>query len=284
MESQLAKPRAWHWNRRFFLRNVSLAGAGMASATLLSGCSGNAVMDLPASAKIVASSSSSSPSDADILNFALNLEYLEAEFYTVATTGKTIEQSGIAVSGTGTSGSTTGGNQVQFLDAEHREIALNIATDEQQHVVLLRSALGSAAVAKPAIDLNALGLGFASQKEFIVLARAFEDTGVTAYAGAAPLISDRTILSVAARILATEAEHASNIRLQAVQMEIDGGSIGKLDSLDIPPADGIYFSTNFQGLVEVRTPQQVLAIVYHAAGVKSGGFFPNGVNGAIVSS
>jgi hypothetical protein len=56
----------------------------------------------------------------DILNFALNLEYLEAEFYTVATTGKTIEQSGIAVSGTGNPGPTTGGNTVNLTNSSNK--------------------------------------------------------------------------------------------------------------------------------------------------------------------
>ena len=38
--------------------------------------------------------------EVDILNFALNLEYLEAEFYTYATTGKSITSFGIATKGT----------------------------------------------------------------------------------------------------------------------------------------------------------------------------------------
>ncbi len=272
-------------SRRTFMRSIGLSSVGFAGMAALAGCGGGGTAGLASIAPVNAAASSGTITDADILNFALNLEYLEAEFYTMATTGKNLAQSGFALNGTGASGDTTGGNEVMFIDAEHQNIAVNIASDEQQHVLLLRQALGSAAVAKPAINLAALGLGFGSQQEFLTLARAFEDTGVTAYAGAAPLISSKQYLAVAARILATEAEHSGNIRLQAVQLEVDGGKIGALDSLDIPPTDGVYFSVTYQGgLVETRTPQQVLAIVYHGTGLKAGGFFPNGVNGNIASS
>ena len=150
--------------------------------------------------------------DVDILNFALNLEYLEAEFYTVATTGRRIEDLGIGVSGVGTLGGTVGGSVVA-MDNRVMQVARDIANEEQMHVKLLRTALGSAAVAKPAINLNALGIGFGNVSEFLTLARAFEDVGVTAYGGAAPLISSRAILAAATGIALTEAQHAGVLRV-----------------------------------------------------------------------
>jgi hypothetical protein len=231
----------------------------------------------------------SAPSDADILNFALNLEYLEAEFYTVATTGQTIDQMGVAITGTGNQGAATGGKMVNLTNntAMTSAVANQIAYDERSHVTLIRQALtaaGAQPIAQPAINLNALGIGFGSIAEFLTLARAFEDVGVTAYAGAAPLISDKTVLGYAARILGTESEHASNIRLQIAQLGI---STTLLDGVDVlpPPSGQNYFSVDSNGLVQTRTPGQVLNIVYGGAtNATAGGFFPNGVNGNINTS
>lgn len=144
--------------------------------------------------------------------------------------------------------------------------------------------LGITPISKPAINLNALNSGFQSQQAFIALARAFEDIGVSAYGGAAPPITTNSILATAARILATEAEHAANLRLhaslyQAPTMQLDGA-----DSTP-PPTGTKYFTTNANGLTPVRTPGQVLYLAYgNAAGATSGGFFPDSVNGNINAS
>jgi len=259
-------------NRRRFLSKIAVASAGAAAlgAGLMEG-------------------QTSAPTDADILNFALNLEYLEAEFYTVATTGQTIDQMGVTISGSGNQGAATGGSMVDFSNSlfPTAAIANQIASDERSHVTLIQQALtaaGAQPIAQPAINLNALGIGFASVAQFLTLARAFEDVGVTAYAGAAPLISSKTVLGYAAQILGTEAEHASNIRLQVAQL---GVSTTLLDGVDVlpPPSGQNYFSVDSTGLVQTRTPGQVLYIVYgFMANVTSGGFFPNGVNGTINTS
>jgi hypothetical protein len=259
-------------NRRRFLSKIAVASAGAAAlgAGLMEG-------------------QTSAPTDADILNFALNLEYLEAEFYTVATTGQTIDQMGVTITGSGNQGAATGGSMVDFSNSlfPTAAIANQIASDERSHVTLIQQALtaaGAQPIAQPAINLNALGIGFASVAQFLTLARAFEDVGVTAYAGAAPLISSKTVLGYAAQILGTEAEHASNIRLQVAQL---GVSTTLLDGVDVlpPPSGQNYFSVDSTGLVQTRTPGQVLYIVYgFMANVTSGGFFPNGVNGTINTS
>lgn len=265
------------FNRRRFLGGVGAAGLGAAAATLM----GGSLISVHASEP-----SSFQPdgiTDEDILNFALNLEYLEAEFYTVATTGRYIEQIGIGVNGSGNYGPTTGGKLVQFpASSQLARIAAEIAYDEQQHVLFLRSALNGMQIAKPAINLNALGIGFQSWRQFLTLARAFEDVGVSAYGGAAPLIANKTTLGYAARIAETEALHSGNIRLNVAQFKIH---VPPVDSLDVlpPPAGKNFFTVNTQALAVIRNPSQVLAIVYgdSAPGTDSGGFFPDGVNGNI---
>jgi hypothetical protein len=258
-------------NRRGLLKTLGIAGAG-AGAAVFSGA--QFALGAPAI------------TDLDILNFALNLEYLEAEFYSVATRGMTIEQLGIPISGSGRPGATTGGGQIHFGSEPFRlgQVAFEIGHNERVHVRLLRDAItqfGGTPVAKPAINLDALGAFAGNLDAYLALSRAFEDTGVSAYGGAAPLIQDKTVLGYAARILAAEAEHVGLVRLQVAMR---GVKTQALDSLDIlpPPSGDKYFSIEyFKGLTAVRTPQQVLAIVYAMADATAGGFFPNGVNGVI---
>jgi len=236
-----------------------------------------------------ASADPSSPSPVDILQFALNLEYLEAEFYSIATTGKYIDQLGIGTSGSGTYGATTGGNKVTFdYFLNYAYVAYEIGEDERAHVTLLRSALSSAGVtpiAKPAIDLNATG-GFPDENSFLVLARMFEDIGNSAYAGAAqlPSFTSSPYIGTAARILSAEAEHVGNIRLAVSGLKL---ATKQMDGVDIipPPSGHDYFSLNNQGLAETRTPGQVLYLAYgNVQNATKGGFFPNGANGALITS
>lgn len=201
----------------------------------------------------------------------------------MAVTGRRIADVGIGTAGTGAPGATTGGAQVSFSDPRVAVKAAQVMSDEQAHVTLLRTALGPAAVAKPAINLNALGLGFANQNEFLTLARAFEDVGVSAYGGAAALIGNKDILTAAAQIALTEAQHAGVLRLLVSDARV---AVPVVDARDVPPLmspNGHLFQVDGQGLSTIRTASQVLAIVYannnRSAG--AGGFYPSGVNGTI---
>lgn len=256
-------------DRRKFVKGIGMAGLGVAGATLLwNGSVEKAFAAIPAS-------------DVNVLNFALNLEYLEAEFYSVAMTGKTLTQLGL-LPVSATSGPTRGGHKVRIFDSDGdndtdvQAILTNITRDEQEHVAFLRKALGSAAIKKPAIDLDALGLGFSEDRDFLNLARAFEDTGVSAYAGGLPLLENKTIVAAAGRIALVEAYHAGSIRLKVSQQH---DTVLRIDGKDILPSFAHLYTEN-GGLAVARTPQEVLRIVYHG-GTSRGGFFPDGVNGTI---
>lgn len=262
--------------RRRFAKSAVAAGFGIGAATLVNTRS-TAVQ-------------AQSITDTDILNFALNLEYLEAEFYTVITSGVTIDRPphNIPISGVGTQGATFGAGRLDFGgDRLLEQTALELAVDERAHVLLLRSALGGAAVAKPTINFTAGGV--TSIARFLQVARVFEDVGVTAYGGAAPLIQSKDILAVAARIALAEAEHTGNIRFQLTQRNV--ADLGPIDPLDITagsPATATrrLISVDQQGLTAVRTPSQVLSIVLGPGappGTTRGGLFPDGINGTIRS-
>ncbi len=338
-------------NRRNFL-----VGAGAASAAAaLAGCNQATVTPTPAPV-------ATAYNDVDILNFALNLEYLEAEFYLRAATG-----SGLSSTDSGGTGTVNGGAKIPNLTTAQQAIVNEIAYDEQQHVRFLRSALGGQAVTKPNIDLtngfanavaaaNSVGGAvtatlpalptsfnpFATFDQFVVGAFVFEDVGVTAYLGAAPLISATGItagyLNAAAGILAVEAYHAAYVRTYLTAQTINQGYTaypyalfanrvanlraalgganetlmtgftagaqtaaqigvvtpvvnGTTTTYTTPQASTIVNSSVANAIGFSRSTDQVLHIVYgslgpngatsSSAGLASGLFFPNGLNGNI---
>jgi hypothetical protein len=289
-------------DRRRFMKTASAAGLGLVGAGFLAG------MDAPSAS---AATEANSISDATILNFALNLEYLEAEFYSHAVYGWGLP-SGLT-GGRGHQGPVEGGRAVPFKTRAIKQFATEIAKDEYDHVRFLRGALGGAAVARPKINLGssftlaAIAAGlikpgqtfdpYANEDNFLLGAFIFEDVGVTAYKGAAPLISNKTYLGAAAGILAVEAYHAANIRTvlydRGLATAANAISAAR-DSLDGPSDDdqGITLNgvanivpTDSNGLAFGRTPGQVLNIVYLTPNIaRSGGFYPLGVNGQLNTS
>ena len=221
----------------FRLAGGVAAGAG---AMALAGCGGGH------SASTAVTATDAAPTDADVLNFALNLEYLEANFYHYAVYGTPLDPS--MLTGTGTQGSIQGGQKVPFASPVVQRLATEIANDEMNHVVFLRSQLGASAVAEPAIDVSvsptsafsqaaqSAGLvpagtafnPYANDESFLLGAYLFEDVGVTAYiGGSGVLINNKVYLEAAAGILAVEAYHASIIRQTLYNLGINGpGPLG----------------------------------------------------------
>lgn len=225
----------------------------------------------------------------DLLQFTLNLEYLESEFYTMATEGKTIEELGVPVDGQGSPGATVGGRRIRFtrLKRFSREIAFELAENERAHVLLFRNTLlqlGVTPVAKPAINLEPTGTEFNDEVSFVIAARRFEELGSSLGAGAAanPLINKSPFIATLGRLIGVEAQHVGNLRLQIAELDIPLAPLDGADIVPPPSSGGQAFSVNENGLTATRTPGQVL---YHAYGeladATAGGFYPNGVNGVI---
>ncbi len=292
-------------DRRNLLRLGGFAGASLVGGGLLAGCGGSDDNNNNSGG------GKSRARDLAILNFALHLEYLEAEYYVRAVTG-----AGLTGEDSGGTGTVTGPTTPQAaLTGNVLQYAREIASDEQNHVRALRAtitALGGTPVSKPDINLResfnaALGTtfdAFASEDNFLLGAFLFEDVGVTAYKGAARLIQSADVLEAAAGFLSVEAYHAGAIRAlivanglggtanaisdaraglgggndQGVTVADPSNSLQTGSTLNLVPADA-------SSLAFSRTTAQVLNIVYLGSTPTTtpttASFFPNGVNGSI---
>jgi hypothetical protein len=299
--------------RRRFLKLAGGTAAGAGALTLLSACGGgddDGSSATPTPSPTPSSTASPSPTptpspafaEVDILNFALQLEYLEATFYSYAAFGTDLPAA--QVTGTGTQGSVVGGRAVTFSDPVVQGYAREIAGDEIAHVAYLRRALGASAVARRDINIDgtnattgafalaaqaagvvASGATFdpyASDDNFLLAAFLFEDVGVTAYRGAITSIQTKATLEAAAGIHAAEAYHAGLIRtaltvrgtttaslltattnISNARDQLDGGT-----DLDQPIVGTDTVSNVIpadpNGLIFVRSPAQVLNILFLA--------------------
>lgn len=131
--------------------------------------------------------------DVEILNFALTLELLEADFYRQAV-------------------------DMVDLGGDLSSLAEEIGANEEEHVAALTSTiedLGGTPAEEPKLTfpLN-------DQKSFLKLAVTFEDTGVQAYNGAGPALQSKDLLAVAGQIVQIESRHAAAVRLEDGQQPV----------------------------------------------------------------
>jgi rubrerythrin len=159
--------------RAAFFRKAAVGGGALiGSGVLLSG--------MPA----LAEARPSKRQDVAILNYALTLEYLESAFYVEAV-------------------------KKGAISGEVLESAKIVRDHELAHVKALKSVLGKKAVKKPVFDFkNTTG----DEKTFLQTAVALEDTGVSAYAGQGPRISQKAVVAAALSIHSVEARHAAHFR------------------------------------------------------------------------
>ncbi len=247
--------------------------------------------------------------DADIFNFALNLEYVGSEYYLHGVLGYGLSQynSSLTTGSVGTQGSVTvptGSTLVPFTDEAIAYFAIQLANDELAHLEFIRTVLGASVIAEPSINFDAFtpimqAAGvisanevfnpFANEQSFLLGAYLLEDTCVSALTGAAALLTSKTNLAYAAGLLGVEAQQAGAIRGFLAQLGLDAqtdavsalraklSGVGDQGTGD----EGNPFNISngdSQAQAFRRTPAQILAIAYAGAGLTSGGLFPNGVN------
>jgi hypothetical protein len=165
--------------RSDFIKRVGMTGVGFVSAGVLF----DGLLS-PAQAAI-STQKASKKNDVKILNYALTLEYLEAEFYRQAVA----------------SGALT--------DPVVMNFATVVAGHEAAHVAALEKALGKAAIKSPTFDFADT---VTNQDKFKATAQVLEDTGVAAYAGQGPNIFQKAVIVPALGIHSVEARHAAWIR------------------------------------------------------------------------
>lgn len=245
------------------------------------------------------------PPITDVLNFALNLEYLEANLYSIVTTGNPISSTLMGSA----PGTITGSPGKLTLASATTALFQALVQDEVNHISLLRStitSLGGTPISMPNIKYDAKG-AITTEAQLYAVTRQFTATGNGAYAGAAQfLITNPAVLTAASQILGAEGQHLGAVNFEInVSANAGAATQGKVDLQDTLPSATQYFdvfvtgaanantSNQAPGLAPARTTAQDLGIVYGVSsattitpptGVTSGGFFPNGVNGKIVST
>jgi rubrerythrin len=168
-------------DRRRFFKMAGAVGVGTTYVAL-----GGLGSPMAAAAE-VRSQAPTTGGDVDILNYALTLEYLEADFYAM-------------------------GVKAGLLKDRELELVTPIADHEQQHVDAVTAtlkALGATPVEKPKI--NYPKGTFDSRDSFLKTASMFEELGVKAYHGQVPLIKNADILAAGASIAGVESRHAAVI-------------------------------------------------------------------------
>lgn len=244
------------------------------------------------------------PPITDVLNFALNLEFLEAGLYYFASTGMVLP----ALAAGSTLPTTALYTSVQ-ADGPTAALAAALARDEMNHIALLQSTisnLGGTPIVPPVFNYAAKG-AITTVAQFLATTRQFTSVGDSAYNGAAQfLVSNAAVLTAASQIIGAEGQHMGAVNYQCITQGVTaalvGSSTATIDIQDQPPSPTQYFTvfvngnasgSPLLGFSPSRTTSEVLGAVYGVstattlnppAGSTSGGFFPNGLNGNIKST
>ena len=260
------------------------------------------------------------PTDADYLNFALNFEYLGAQYYLQAVVNQSLPLTLLPAN----SGAVTlpSGTLVPFANPAVPYYGIRLAADEQSHVQLLQldadyfGQTQGYAIPQPALNLDTdpstgawsllaqqaglLGPGqtldpYASDVGFMLGAYMLEDLRVSVLTGIAAQMSDYNAIYLATGLATVAAMQAGAVRgyLATVGAGVATNAIAALRASQSGTFDiGTSFNgdpyrfadLDDNGIAEGRTPGQALAVAYGGVGRSAGLFFPQGVNGVFAGT
>ncbi|BDC51003.1 hypothetical protein F183_A33190 [Bryobacterales bacterium F-183] len=148
--------------------------------------------------------------DVSLLNYALLLEQLEANFYTQG-----LRRFSSADFNTGNFSQNLGNAGDFYGDSITGDVYGNlllIRNHEQTHVRALERTIRTLG-GTPRTNCNGFSFTYNTVDEFLAVGKLLEDTGVSAYAGAINMIRDPQLVTTAATIATVEARHAAYLRL-----------------------------------------------------------------------
>lgn len=249
--------------RRLLIRGGQIATLGVMSALVACGDEESPLVNAPLPTPTPTGSPTPSPtigtiSDEDVLTLMAQITYLQAEFYSRAVLGVPLPPA--LVAGTGTAGPVTGPRQVQFTDKVLTEAMREIAFDKVAQATRLRSLLGDAAPARPAINLDGGADGaftqlaraatevpttgtfdvYGSDDRFLLGAFILEDMTMLAYQGAIGILAAPERIAAIGGILGSVAYHAAFVRGQLYFRGIVAGSTLRASTIRLSDARDLF--------------------------------------------
>jgi hypothetical protein len=285
--------------RRSFLR-AAIGGAALLPAS---------TFFLSKSAFGVTSSAQLSAGDIGVITVGLNNEYLEAEFYLRALTGKGLSPQDTTGAGSPGTVLVNATRPVTFSNPVIQSIAQQLADDELAHVRDIRATFASFGLTPPALPMIDLVNSFqlltteaslnrhfdplGSETDFLLASFFFEENCSSLLVGAIGALESNDLKSTVASLLGDEAAHSGFLRLGLGQEH--AGIIGEANKIaqlkqKLAASNTVVFQqlvnngrlilspVGASGTVVPLAPQQFMNNVFLAVNAQAGGFFPNGLN------
>ncbi|MED6134988.1 hypothetical protein PIB30_042086 [Stylosanthes scabra] len=260
-------------------------------------------------------------SDVELIEFALNLEYLEADYFLNGALGHGLDV--VAPNLTG-GGPPPIGARIAHLGPLVRDVILQFGLQEVGHLRAIKSTVRG--FPRPLLNISSETFGqiidnafafdpYANDINYLIATYVIPYVGLNGYVGANPLLQSVTAKKLVAGLLAAESGQDAVVRAMLYERRYEivipyGVTVAEFtdrisalrnklgrdglkdEGLVVPKelgaegkVTGNILSLNKDSLGYPRTPPEILRIVY-ATGNESvpGGFYPKGANGTIARS